>query len=126
MLPILTEACPSFVNTLDNYRISFEEEITYVELGAFANHLVDLYKENKIDDFRQVFNVVEKLYIEGDKDVKEATTIGLLEGLQNISGNRDLTPELFYPYLKPVSAKWWIELNKFWNGEIKFVGQTID
>ena len=126
MLPILTEACPSFANTLDNYRISFEEEITYVELGAFANHLVDLYKENKIDDFRQVFDVVEKLYIEGDKDVKEATTIGLLEGLQNISGNRDLNPELFYPYLKPVSAKWWIELNKFWNGEIKFVGQTID
>jgi len=22
------------------------------------------------------------------------------------------------------TKKWWIELNKFWNGEIKYVGET--
>src|SRR5687768_18578856 len=111
MLPLLVEACPSFTDTLKDYREFFDEELTYTELGAFANHLVELYKENKTDDFEKVFDVVEKLHIEGDKFVKEAATIGLLEGLQNIAGNKDLDPEVFYPYLKPVSAIWWNDLN---------------
>lgn len=126
MLPMLVGVCPSFADKLQELRNLFEEELTYTELGAFANHLVDLYKQGKTDEFAKVFNVVEKFYIEGDEFVKEAATIGLLEGLQNIAGNRDLEPEVFFKYLKPVSTKWWNELTKFWNAEIKYVGETIN
>jgi hypothetical protein len=122
MLPMLVEACPSFANKLHEHRDFFEEEITYTELGVFANHLVDLHKQNKTDEFLNIFDVIEKLHIEGDEFVKEAATIGLLEGLQNIAGNQDLNPEIFFKYLKPVSVMRWNELNKFWNGESQFVG----
>ena len=126
ILPMIVEACPSFADKLREHREVLQEEITYTELGAFANYLVDLYKQEKTDDFVEIFEVVEKLHIEGNEFVKEAATIGFLEGLQNIAGNRDLEPEVFYKYLKPISAKWWNELNKFWNGENQFIGQTIE
>ncbi len=41
------------------------------------------------------------------------------EGIQNIAGNNDLEPEIFYPYLKLGSAKWWAKLNAFWGGDMK-------
>lgn len=125
MLPMLVEACPSFAEKLREHREFFEEEINYAELGEFAHHLIDLYKQNQTDEFAKIFDVIERFHIEGDDYVKEAATIGLLEGLQNISGNKGLNPEEFFKYLNPVSAKWWNQLNKFWNGEIKFVGQTL-
>jgi hypothetical protein len=64
-----------------------------------------------------IFGIIEKLYVEGDEYVKEAATIGLLEGIQNITGNRRLDPEVFVQYLKPESAKWWKKLNDFWDGK---------
>jgi hypothetical protein len=99
--------------------------LPYVALGELARHLIDLYRENKTNEFEKVFRVVEKLHIEGEHYVREAATIGFLEGIQNIAGNNNLDPEVFHKYLEPVSAKWWNELNKFWNGEIKYVGQTF-
>ncbi len=124
MLSMLIEVCPSFTEKLHEHRELFGE-ITYAELGEFAHHLIDLYKQNKTNEFAKVFDVIERFHSEGNNYVKEAATIGLLEGLQNVAGNRDLKPEVFEKYLKPVSAKWWNELDKFWNGEIQFVGQTL-
>ena len=129
MLPMLVEACPTFSDEWKEHKLQFHDEedfLPYVALATFNNHLVNLYQENKTDDFEKVFDAIERLHIEGDEYVKESATIGLLEGLQNIAGNRGLDAEVFYSYLKPVSAKWWNELNKFWSGEIKFVGQTIN
>jgi hypothetical protein len=50
-------------------------------------------------------------------------TIGLLEDIQNIAGSRDA--EAFVPYLKPESARWWAELNRFWDGKSPHVGAGI-
>lgn len=47
--------------------------------------------------------------------MKEAATIGLLEGIQNIMGKRRLAPEVFVQYLKPESMKLWKKLNDFWD-----------
>jgi hypothetical protein len=33
--------------------------------------------------------------------------------------------EAFIPYLGPETQKWWLELNDFWQGKIKFVGAKI-
>ena len=129
MLPILVEACPSFSEKWREHKLQFHDEedyLPYIALAELNNHLVDLYRENKTSDFEKVFEVIERLHIDGDDYVKEAATIGLLEGIQNIAGNQDLDPEVFYVYLKPVSAIWWNDLNKFWNGETDFVGKTLD
>ena len=94
-----------------------EEELLYIDLGEFADHLIDLYNQAQTQEFPAVFSTVEELHTEGDEYVKEAATIGLLEGIQNIAGNRGLDAEVFVQYLKPESAKWWKNLNDFWDGK---------
>jgi hypothetical protein len=126
MLPILVGSCPSFANKWEEHKREYNDEegfLPYVALGAFARHLVKLYEERKTGEFEKIFDVIEKLHIEGDAYVKEAATIGLLEGLQNTANEN---AEKFVPYLKPDTLKWWNELNKFWNAEIRYVGETID
>ncbi len=126
---MIVEACPSFANKWEEHKREYHDEenfLPYIALGELARLLIDLYRENKTSEFEAVFNVIERLHIEGEHYVKEAATIGFLEGIQNIAGNNDLDPEVFYEFLKPLSAKWWNELNKFWNAEIKYIGETID
>src|SRR5215471_13497030 len=84
-----------------------------------ADHIVDLCKQNQTQEFPAVFDSIERLHIEGDDYVREAAIIGLLEGIQNTAGHRGLDPEVFAPYLKPESTKWWKKLNAFWNGDIR-------
>jgi hypothetical protein len=66
--------------------------------------------------------VVERLHLEGDADVREAATIGLLEGLQNIAAHAGVDPDRFKVFLLPESARWWHELERFWRGETTHVG----
>ena len=126
MLPMLVEACPSFADKWQEHKKEFADEenfLPYIALGEFAQYLIELEKQNQTSEFEKVFKVVEKIHLEGEPYVKEAATIGLLEGLQNILGN---DAEKFLKYLNPESLKWWNEINKFWNGDNKFVGQTIN
>ena len=83
-----------------------DEKILCTDLGEFAGHIVDLYKQNQTQEFPAVFDSSERLHIESDDYVKEAAIICLLEGIQNIAGNSGIDPEVFAPYLKPESAKW--------------------
>jgi hypothetical protein len=123
VMPLFLEACPSFNEKLKEHRAFYEDDdLLYPELGEFAHHLVELHKANRTEGFPAVFEVVERLHLEGDAYVKEAATIGMLEGIQNVAGNSGVNPEEFFRYLKPESAKWWRQLNDFWEGQIPFVG----
>ena len=126
MLPMLVGACPSFSDKWTEHKQEyFDEEgyLPYIALGDFARHLIELEKQGLEGEIKKAFAAIEKLHIEGDSYVKEAVTIGLLEGLQNNLGNDERTS---LKYLKPETLKWWNELNKFWNGENKYVGQSIN
>ncbi len=123
VMPLLLDACPSFTEKWREHRAFYEDEdLLYVDLGEFAHHLVTLHKADLTDEFPAVFEIIERLHLEGDPYVKEAATIGLLEGIQNVAGNSGVNPEEFSRYLKPESAKWWRQLNDFWEGKIPVVG----
>ena len=122
MLPLLLEACPSFQAAWDEHRRQHGDELLYIALGCFADHLLELYRQHHTEVFPAVAEVVERLHIEGEHYVQEAATIGLLEGIQNGWSNQKVDPELFSHYLLPVSAKRWQSLNSFWSGKSKFVG----
>ncbi len=129
MLQMLVKACPSFAEKWEEHNIEYADEedfLPYVALGELADHLIHLHDKGNVDEVESVFAVVERLHIDGEHYVQEAATIGLLESIQNVIGNRNRDPEIFRNYLLPVSAKWWDQLNLFWNGEIKYVGETID
>ena len=126
MLPLLAEASPSFADKWEEHKREYEDEedfLPYTALGKLAHHLINLEKQNETSEFKDIFEVVEQLHLDGEHYVREAATIGLLESLQNILGEDSAK---FEKYLKPTSLKWWDELNKFWDGQIQFVGQTIN
>jgi len=45
-----------------------------------------LEKANRTEEFPAVFEIIERMHLEGDDYVKEAATIGMLEGIQNVAG----------------------------------------
>jgi hypothetical protein len=99
-------------------------QLLYVDLGVFARHVVELYQHGRIEDLRPAFATIERLHREGDAYVREAATIGLLESIQNIAPGR-FTPEAFEPLLGSETAKWWHELNAFWDGKRRYVGEGL-
>ena len=117
MFDPMLEACPSFRPVWEAFcdeAADHEPRPYYWALGDLAHHLVNHYKSGETDEFDAVFAVVERWHLEGEHYVKEAATIGLLEGLQNVSGNNDLDPDVFVTWLGPQSKKWWAELDAFW------------
>ncbi len=129
VMSLLLQACPSFAGpwkayTESEYRAG-DEQLLYVDLGAFARHIVDLYEHGRTEELRPVFNMIERLHKEGDAYVREAATIGLLEGIQNVASHR-FDPEVFVPFLSPEAAKWWHELNAFWQGKRRYVGEGLE
>jgi hypothetical protein len=129
MLPRLVDACPSFTQKWEEHkREYFDEEdyLPYVGLSEFNNHLIDLYVSGTIEEFPAAFTEIERFHIEGEPYVKEAATIVVLKACKNIMGNRGLDANVLVPFLGPESAKWWNQLNEFWDGETRYVGETKD
>ena len=114
---LLLKSCPSFEPALSKAQQEYGENLSiYVEFGAFAHHIVDLYKRNQTGEFATAFAMIELLHQEGDESTREAATVGILEGIQNVSGNSSLDPEFFRPFLLPESLRCWNHLNQFWSG----------
>jgi hypothetical protein len=126
-MPLFLEACPSFGEKWEEHRaFKADEQLLYVDMGEFAHHLVELHKSNQTTEFPRVFDIIERLHIDGDHYVKEAATIGMLEGIQNVASNNGVDRRVFVPYLGKESLKWWRQLNDFWQAKIPYVGATID
>lgn len=119
ILGTLTEAFPDF--TPD----SGDSDLHYVVLGDFARYLIAAYRSGNDDLLRKAADLIERLHVEGDSYVREAATIGLLEGIQNTWGDAGIDPEAFGSRLLPESRRWWNSLNKFWQKEIPYVGADL-
>ena len=127
VMPLFLAACPSFLPAWEEYRASNPDEgLLYIDMGELAHHMVDLIKSNQTSEFPAVFDVIERLHIEGDHYVKEAATIGILESLQNVASNNGVDPEAFVPWLGTESRRWWRQLIDFWQAKIPYVGATIN
>ena len=100
-------------------------DLPYAVAGDFARFLLELYKNRDVNTLVEGLGFIEKLHLSKSHKVRELATVGYLEGIQNVWGNSDVDPELIFDYLGVESKKWWIELNKFWNGEIKYLGYSF-
>ena len=91
----------------------------YIALSILARHLIATLDRGETTRFSAVFDVVERWHVEGDKYVRDAATVGLLEDLQNTNLHTRTQPSDFEPWLRPVSRKFWDKVNRFWShGEI--------
>ncbi|HKN91523.1 MAG TPA: hypothetical protein VJ622_14710 [Acidimicrobiia bacterium] len=125
VMPLLLSACPSFVPKWEAVAGENVDEddpskrLCYLDAGDFIRHLVELRLAGRIEEMPAVFEVIERLHVEGDHYVRELATIGYLEGLQmRTVTEAGLDPEQdFRPYFGPVSNKWWERLNRLWAGD---------
>jgi tetratricopeptide (TPR) repeat protein len=125
VMPLLLNACPSFVSHWweDRWYIydSSDDILLYVYLGGFARHIAELVATQNFSELPTVFALIERLHLLGDPFVREAATIGFLEDLQNIALNRSIDLDSFNKFLQPESSYWWNRLTKFWSAEILLV-----
>jgi hypothetical protein len=98
---------------------------TYVQLAWFANAMVESAKAGRKEALAGIAVAIERLHVEGDAFVREAATIGLLEGIQNYAGDSDGLLPILVDSLGPESRRWWNSLNAFWDKKIPFVGADI-
>jgi hypothetical protein len=124
MMGVLLDACPSFMPRWESFRDEWRQEADgappYPVLADFARHVIGMVERGEKSVLVEVFTAVERLCVEGDPYVREATVVGLLESLQNLNLHPNGTdPEQMLPYLGPASARWWRKLHQFWqHGEL--------
>lgn len=117
VIAALRTACPSFASPwLDHAGSSSGGIGPYVDVGAFAKHLVDLLESDATSEFAEVFGTVERLLNEGDDGIRYLVGFGLIEDLQNISSNRRDWPfaARFRPWLGASTMKAWDEVHGLW------------
>ncbi|MFB7142777.1 hypothetical protein ACFCYN_24585 [Gottfriedia sp. NPDC056225] len=122
VMNLLIGACPSYKirweeYLKDNYEEN-EEPLLYSDLSDFARHLAELHENGQNEEFFDIFEVVEKLHLDGDEFVKEATTIGLLEDIQH----QVINLEGLKKYLHPETLRWWNNLDDFCSRKRPYVG----
>ena len=122
IIPLILEACPSFQRTFNE---SGNKDLLYVVVGDLARHLLIEYRAGRTGEFGAIYELIDRLHIDGEPYVKELATIGLLEGIQNVWLNSGEDPENFGRLLLPESRLWWNDLNDFWQGKIKQVGDGV-
>jgi len=120
-VPML-EACPSFRPVWDAFVAEWGEgELPlYLALADLAQHLIAMKAAGSTGEFDAIFDVVERWEMDGDQCVKEASTIGFLEALQNTNLHQPGTvPDDFLPWLRPKSRRMWEKVEAFWTvGEL--------
>ncbi|MBK1888367.1 hypothetical protein [Marinobacter sp. DY40_1A1] len=117
MFELALKACPSFEPAWKEFIAEWDGEKDlplYLALGDLSRHISKLVEEKQDSELDALFAVIERWHTEGSPYVREAATIGLLEGLQGESNARSI--EL---YLLPESKIWWDRVNEFWeNGKL--------
>ena len=123
MVPLLVEASPQFQGAWREFQAEWSKEESpphYVLLADFVRHMSAVLASGDDETLKRVFAVIERLHLEGSPYVREAATVGILEGLQNLNLHESgTTPEQFERFLLPVSAKYWRKVQEFWaNGKV--------
>ena len=128
MFEPMLEACPTFKPIWDEFCSEWEGhsegQPLYLVLGDLARHLIQLLQSETTGQFEAIFFVVERWHCEGEHYVREAATIGLLEGIQFTAGHEGVAPKLFERWLLPESKKWWDKLHRFWAGDMSALNDS--
>ncbi len=88
VMPLLLEACPSFAAKWSEVEVENADDtvpngrLTYVDAAEFIRHVVSLRVEGRTSELPAIFDVLERLVVEGDRFVRDLGVIGYLEGFQ--------------------------------------------
>ena len=103
-----------------------DRDLPYLVAGDFARFLLKAYQEGDMKTLTEGLGFIEDLHLSESHKTRELATVGYLEGIQNNWEHNDVDPELVFEYLGAESKRWWAELNKFWNGESRYIGESFE
>ena len=90
----------------------------YNDMGEFAHFVVeDVYERGNVDEMRQVFDCLERLFAEGNQETRDLIGIGFFETLQNFASWRPYGNTVFEPFFGPMSKEVWEEIRQTWKGK---------
>ena len=123
VMPLLLQACPSFTEACEEHRRYWDndERLLYVDLGELARHVVQFTHRDAVGELAAVFEVVDRLILEGDDFVQTAIIVGLLEDIQTLAGHAGVDLNAFESYMKPETAYWWQRTRDFWDRNIPYI-----
>lgn len=113
-------ACPAFRTRWDKHREFWQgqEAGIYNDLGEFAVFIVDdSYASGDIASVDAAFALIERFFAEGNQEVRDATGIGFLEDVRNLSSWRSFGTDPFAERLAPISRTAWAESEETWRGK---------
>src|SRR5215207_3234099 len=126
MLRLLLEACPELVPMWEEWQNEFREDPDGPPLFTFLHEVASVLEQMLEDGdeagIQRVFDLVERLNVEGDRDVQMYATLGIIENTQGLAGMEDgdmvaIGPK-FVPYLGPVSKTRWDRVEAMWAGTL--------
>lgn len=108
----------AYINREYNDQDYKTERLDYVDVGEICRFIVEKFKQQDTKNFGRFFENVEMLLVNGDDDIKNLIIVGLLEGIQNISGHENVHYHNgFNHWLKPQTKKAWDDLIFFWESD---------
>jgi len=90
---------------------------SYNDMAEVVHFVVeDLYEKGNLTETRRVFEVLDKLFAEGDVETKNLVALGFFEGLQCVASWRPYGNKAFEQFLSPTSMEVWREIQRQWAG----------
>jgi len=101
-------------------------DLQYIIAGYFTDFILDAYQTGDKNTYQKGLQFIERLHLDETQKVRELATVGYLESIQNTWPTELLESNIPFNDLGSESKKWWNELNSFWDGKIKYLGETIN
>ena len=118
-MPKLLKACPSAKEQWEEHLEDWGDEKSgyYNDISIIAHHIVESFTSGNTEEFCNIFNAMEELLKDGDSEVMELASIGLIEDIQNIASHQDHGYTVFEKWLGPLSTQAWREIEGIWVGK---------
>ena len=123
MFSSILDVAPGFNPIWNEFKENWADEgpdelPLYLALGDLARYIADKVTTTEAsEELQALFAIVERWHIEGDDYVREAATIGLLEGLQNVTMNDPKSQKTLENFLLPESKRWRLKVEEFWEND---------
>ena len=113
---VLFEEFPDFHMDHDD-----DFDLPYIVAGYFGQYLLDSYNNGARETYKRGLDFIERLHLSNIHKVRELATVGYLESLLGWPDEA-----ILFSDLGSESKKWWSELNLFWSGKVRYIGETFD
>jgi len=90
----------------------------YTDLGEVATWVVSDMLADRTEGLVHLFAAIEEVLATSGPEIRKILIVGLLEGIQNVSLNRNVPLARYDLWLGPETRKGWDVLNDMWAGRI--------